>query len=372
MVDISRYYGSNPDYVIAGGGNTSFKDESTLLVKGSGTNLGEIGPEGFVTMDRKKLNRIWNKQYPADEDTREAELVLDMMAARADTEGSRRPSVETLLHNILPFAYVVHTHPSLVNGFACSQKGEAAAKELFGDEYLWTPSINPGYSLSMAAKAVFDQHLARTGKTAEVIFLQNHGIFVGSDSIEGIKALYEKIIAVLEKKITRRPDFSGKTGVYKDSEEIARRLTACAGQNARVIFERNGEFIRFTRSLADFYPVSSAFSPDHMIYSGSDPLFIEIKDTQPLADQIRNAWKQHLDAIGIPPKIVAVQDRGIFGIGTSERNAALALALFTDSAKIAVYAEIFGGVRFMTRDKIDFINNWEVEKYRAQVNEGGR
>ena len=38
-------YGSNPAYVLAGGGNTSVKDETTLYVKGSGTQLATIKAE---------------------------------------------------------------------------------------------------------------------------------------------------------------------------------------------------------------------------------------------------------------------------------------------------------------------------------------
>jgi rhamnose utilization protein RhaD (predicted bifunctional aldolase and dehydrogenase) len=86
-----------------------------------------------------------------------------------------------------------------------------------------------------------------------------------------------------------------------------------------------------------------------------------------LEDQIRDAWKRHLETIGRPPKIVAVQGRGIFGAGTSEKTASLALELFTDTAKVADYSESFGGPRFMTQEKIDFINNWVVERYRSKV-----
>ncbi|GHT57014.1 short-chain dehydrogenase [Spirochaetia bacterium] len=374
LVDISRYYGSNPEYVIAGGGNTSFKDGATLFVKGSGTSLGDISAEGFVRMDRTKLAHIWEKQYPKDADEREAAVLADMMAAKLPgeehrTKSPQRPSVETLLHDILPFAYVVHTHPALVNGLTCSQEGEGAAKALFGEGCIWIPITNPGYILSLVVKQALDTYLARNGKPADIIFLQNHGVFVGADSVEGIRAIYAKILSVLEKKITRKPDFSGKTNLYRDSESIAQALAACAGQNPKVVLERNTEFARLTKTIADFSPVSSAFTPDHIVYSGSDPLFISVKDGNPLEDQIRDAWDRHLEKTGRPPKIVAVQGRGIFGIGASEKTASLALELFTDTAKVAAYSESFGGPRFMTQDKIDFINNWEVERYRSQVAE---
>ena len=69
LVEISRYYGSDKDYVIAGGGNTSFKDEDTLYVKGSGMALADIVPDAFVRMDRKALSGIWEKIYPYRLDT---------------------------------------------------------------------------------------------------------------------------------------------------------------------------------------------------------------------------------------------------------------------------------------------------------------
>ena len=42
LVKMSNTYGSNPAYVLAGGGNTSVKDDTTLYVKGSGTQLATI------------------------------------------------------------------------------------------------------------------------------------------------------------------------------------------------------------------------------------------------------------------------------------------------------------------------------------------
>lgn len=42
LVEISRLYGGNPGWVIAGGGNTSFKTADRLWVKASGHALGSI------------------------------------------------------------------------------------------------------------------------------------------------------------------------------------------------------------------------------------------------------------------------------------------------------------------------------------------
>jgi rhamnose utilization protein RhaD (predicted bifunctional aldolase and dehydrogenase) len=351
ITELSHFYGANPDYVIAGGGNTSYKDNDTIWIKGSGTSLGDIKPEGFVAMDRAKLAAIWKTNYPAGAAEREAAVLADMMAAKKPGEEKKRPSVETLLHDMLPYKYVVHTHPSLVNGVTCSQKGEAALRELFGAEPVWVPISDPGFVLAVAVK----QKLS--GKQAPRIFLQNHGVFVGADSPEEIKKIYADIMGKIEAKIKRRPDFGGASNEYENSKEIEKALAAAAGFAA---FLRNNEIKGLVKDRDAFKPLSSAYTPDHIVYSGSDPLFLE-KGEDPAA-----AYKAHAQKYGKPPKIAAAGGLGIYGLGNSQKNAALALELFCDAVKVACYAESFGGPLFMTAEKIAFINNWEAESYRAK------
>ena len=77
LCEFSHKYGSNPDFVLAGGGNTSAKDDDYLYIKGSGSSLATIKPEQFVKMDRAKLASMWQKDYPAAEDEREAAVLAD-------------------------------------------------------------------------------------------------------------------------------------------------------------------------------------------------------------------------------------------------------------------------------------------------------
>ena len=99
LAAMSNQYGANPEYVLAGGGNTSFKSADRLWVKGSGTSLATIKPEDFVVLERPLLDAMWSKSYPENEEDREADVLKDMMYARVRGE-NRRPSVETLLHNL--------------------------------------------------------------------------------------------------------------------------------------------------------------------------------------------------------------------------------------------------------------------------------
>jgi rhamnose utilization protein RhaD (predicted bifunctional aldolase and dehydrogenase) len=367
LVAISRRYGADPDYVLAGGGNTSWKDGDTLYVKGSGQPLANAVPESFVKMDRGLLARIWEKQYPETSAERESAVLADMMAARKAGEEQKRPSVETLLHDILPFAFVVHTHPALVNGLTCSRRGEEAMNELFGESAIWIPATNPGYVLSKTVKTALDAYHARHGRPAALIFLQNHGIFTGADSPEGIHSLYRSVMEKIAGRITRRPDFAGETTASGGETDALRpalaELAGSGGTGGAALFLRNNEIAALVTDRASFAPVASAFSPDHIVYAGSDPLFTAAKT----AAALREDWRRHVEKTGRNPKIAAVQGRGVFGVGPTEHAAALALDLFRDAARVAVYAESFGGGRFMSREHIDFINNWEVERFRSSV-----
>jgi rhamnose utilization protein RhaD (predicted bifunctional aldolase and dehydrogenase) len=371
LTEISRYYGKKSDYVLAGGGNTSWKDENTLYVKGSGISLAEAVPDSFVKMDRKALAMIWEKQYPESNDERESAVLADLMAARKAGEEKKRPSVETLLHDILPFAFVVHLHPALVNGLTCSKQGEKTAEEIFGKEAIWIAPVNPGYVLSKIVKTAIDEYKSKNGKSVAVIFLQNHGVFVGDNSVEGAKKIYDEIMKQIGARIKRRPDFSDEKILSIDSDsqiepQIRDSIKTLADLAGSAVFMRSGEISKLVNDRASFAPVSSAFTPDHIVYAGSEPLFIEA-DT---SAGIHDGWTQYVDKTGRKPKIVAVHGLGVFGVGTSEKAALLALELFRDSVKVAVYSQSFGGPLFMTKDKIDFINNWEVERYRANISAG--
>jgi rhamnose utilization protein RhaD (predicted bifunctional aldolase and dehydrogenase) len=364
LVAVSRRYGSDPDFVVAGGGNTSWKTASELFVKASGSALESIDESGFVRLKRVKLAAVWTATYPEDPEARESAILAELMAARFPSEAAKRPSVETLLHDILPQTFVVHTHPALVNGIACSAEGESAAARLFGEEALWIPSTNPGYILSKIVKEASQAYRARTGREPGFILLQNHGIFVAADSIEDIDAIYGRVMSRIGQAIARKPDFSGRVDEYGDSAAIAARLAELAAQEgvpACIAFRRNAELARLVADASAFAPLASAYTPDHIVYAGSDPLFVGSDG------DIEAAWKRFIGEKKRKPKILALSGCGVFGIGNNGISARLAIELFQDAAKVAAYVESFGGPRFMSRDQIDFINTWEVERYRSKI-----
>ncbi len=373
LVALSRRYGSDPDYVLAGGGNTSFKDESTLYIKASGFPLSTIGPDGFVKMDRAKLAQIRRAAYPEEPAGREARALQDLMNARRAGEENKRPSVETLLHEALEEAYVVHTHPTLVNGLTCSVGARARARELFGDRALWIPVVDPGYLLARTVRRLRSAYIATHGRTPEFILLQNHGIFVSADDPAEIERRYDEVFDVLDRACARRPDLSRNEGARNrardsasgDSEAIARRIEAAIGEAVAVFHSVSREMLRFLADAESFAPVSSAFTPDHIVYSGHMPCYVGDDARTPGA--VKRAIEENRRAAGRSPKIVAVKNLGAFGVGRSAKAAETAALLFEDAVRIAVYSECHRGPQPLPPSMIEFILDWEVEQYRSNI-----
>jgi rhamnose utilization protein RhaD (predicted bifunctional aldolase and dehydrogenase) len=145
LISISQFYGSDSRFVIAGGGNTSYKNAEKIWVKASGSSLATITEDGFAVLDRAKLNLMSEKSYSTNTAEREEQVKNDL--ADATITKGKRPSVETSMHNVIDYAFVVHLHPTAVNGLMCGQHAEADLKKLFGAKALYIEYTDPGYVL---------------------------------------------------------------------------------------------------------------------------------------------------------------------------------------------------------------------------------
>lgn len=366
LVKFSNKYGREHEYVLAGGGNTSCKTEDTLYIKGSGTSLAKITADGFVKMDRVALEKIWTKAYSDNQAEREAEVLSDMMAAKLPGEEAKRPSVETLLHDLFPQKYVLHVHPCAVNALTCSQNGKADMEKLLPNA-VWVNECEPGYILAKNCREKLLEYKKNTGRDADVVFLQNHGIFFAADTEEEL----DKIVADVMTKI------KAKTGEYPDFTPVdePERNTAAAAVAPMIRMAYDGEGKAFVKFAADktvlsfaeskeaFEALREPLSPDHIVYCKAEPLFIE----EATADSIKSAFAELESRRGFKPKVVFVKNIGMFTVGKTLKEAETALDVWRDAMTITVLSKAFGGVRHMAPAMVDFIVNWEVESYRAKV-----
>ncbi|MCR5263042.1 MAG: class II aldolase/adducin family protein, partial [Clostridiales bacterium] len=313
LASMSNRYGADPDYVLAGGGNTSYKDDKYLYIKGSGTSLATIKPEEFVKLTRSKLDRMLAKKYSDDETKREAEVLADMMDARAKGE-TRRPSVETLLHNLFAQKYVLHVHPSLVNGLTCGKDYESAAKKLFPSAII-VGCCKPGYTLAVACKEAIDAKLSasKKAKAPNLLFLQNHGVFFAADTVAELDKLVGSTMTKLKKAAVRQPDFGE---VEFDREKAAAlapaiRMFYGEGKEATAKFFVNKE-------LLSYDPETKSFTPDHIVYYKAKILIVP-EDAD--AEEIRKLFCGFTAENGYKPRIVYIRGLGAFALGDTYKAA---------------------------------------------------
>jgi rhamnose utilization protein RhaD (predicted bifunctional aldolase and dehydrogenase) len=339
---LSHAFGT-ADYVKGGGGNTSVKNETTLWVKPSGTTLAGLTPGTFVQMNRAKINELYGVRTPSELPAREA-LVKKRMAAAVENEAGR-PSVEAPLHNVFEAKFVVHTHPALVNGLTCSMDGEAVCRRLF-PEALWVEYVDPGYTLCMVVRARFDEYKKANGKEPSLLMLQNHGIFVAADQPDEIRALYKSVMSTLKVEYT-------KAGVLNQLILPEAPRSAIAENNIRALF---GEDAAFIAASCIFPSARGPITPDHLVYSKAYPYRGALTESGAQA---------YFDERGYAPKVIVYGGR-VYGIGHTQCNADLALELILDGALVMQLTDAFGGIHYMSDAHREFIENWEVESYRAR------
>ena len=362
LTAMSNQYGADSRYVLAGGGNTSFKSEDRLWVKGSGTSLATIRAEDFVVLERQKLGKMWDAEYPDDEAAREKAVLKDMMDARIPGE-NRRPSVETLLHDLFPQKFVLHVHPAMVNGLTCAVEGEAAMQQMF-PEALWVAACKPGYILALECKKVMDAYQARTGKVCQVLFLQNHGIFFAADTTGEVDALAQETMAVLQSAICREPALEEVPCDQQKAAAIGAVLQALYGGEQPTAVEFTAK-----REILNYDPATKGLSPDHIVYCKAKQLILPADAD---GEKIKALFNAFVAENGYQPKIAFAEGLGMFACGPTEKEALIAQSVMLDAIQVVAYAESFGGVSPMPDWLIKFIVNWEVESYRSKVSLSGK
>ncbi len=366
LIEVSRHYGKDKTFVIAGGGNTSFKDENHIWIKASGVSLETIDMDGFVCLSRSNLKVVSTKTYSQESSKREAEVKADLAFAIV-SEGNNRPSVETSLHEIIDFKYVVHTHPTLVNAVMCSNNGERVCSELFGDQSLFIPYTDPGYILFKKVEHEIKLFTTKFGKAPQIIFLENHGVFVAADNISEIHSLYASIIEKISSKtkfILPADDTKPFSSLIIDKIQELHpgfETFTASGVESPLIHH-------FAKDYNSFLKANTAFTPDDIVYCKAHYLYLPACSGE--NEQIESAvisFADFFSKYSYIPKVLVVEGKGVIAVEDSIKAVLNVLEVYMNILKISFLSENFGGPKFMTNAQIEFIDNWEVENYRRKM-----
>ena len=391
----SRLLGGDPRLVLHGGGNTSVKTvlpdlvgtpAEVLCVKGSGWDMANIEAPGLPAVRLAPIRQLRQRDALSDED------MVRIQRANLLDPGAPNPSVETLLHAFLPHKYVDHTHATAVLSLTDQPDGAERCAELYGARVGIVPYIMPGFLLAKAAAEAFEADPAVEG-----LVLVKHGVFsFGEDAHEA----YERMIAIVneaEERLSRgrRSVFVAAnlpaTAAATEVAPILRGLCALAdpatpGFHKRFVLDfRNGPAVRNFVSGAELqrYALAGVATPDHTIRTKNYPLIVPAPERGRLDDFAvaagdaverfvadyhayfvrRNAAsavkKRELDPA---PRVILVPGVGLFGLGRSAKDAAVAADLAESWVATVTDAEAIGTFQSLTEAELFEIEYWSLEQ----------
>lgn len=366
LISISQFYGNDTRYVVAGGGNTSFKNEDKIWVKASGSSLATITEDGFAILDRSLLNAMSYKQYSKDAAEREEQVKNDLAAATITK--NKRPSVETSMHNAIQYSFVVHLHPTLVNGLMCAQNAANDLKRLFGEKALYIEYTDPGYVLFKKVDEEIRKYRIQYDEEPKVIWLQNHGIFVAANTVEEIKEIYDSVLNKLGDEVSK-PLPVGERDTCSCTEEVLPAVRMLVSQDElKTLKVRKNELIKYFYDNVEHQKmIEKPFTPDAIVYCKSNYIFLNGGTPEALIEEFQEKLNDFVSQHDYLPKVLLIKGIGLVAVGDHAKQCDIILDVFEDAMKIAYLSLSFGGTHPMTQQQIDFIDNWEVENYRRSV-----
>jgi len=420
LIAISRFYGADEKFVIGGGGNTSVKVGERLWVKASGRALATADAGSFVELDRTALAAILRTPPDGDPVRREEAFKQAILAARVNPACGLRPSVEAVLHHILPTRLVVHTHSTVVNMVTCCTRGAEIHARLFGPEVLWMDYTDPGVTLAHALADALADYAKRTGQSCpHAVLVQNHGLIVCGDTPEEIHRRTDAILAAVRRDAdvpSARaegvspsrpagilPARSGEAGLTSHRDQANGTHNAGetpaprCGRDARATINivapalrgllAEGEPLKVV-TFDDSAPIADLvtnpagrqralggpLTPDQIVYCNSYPLWVELPppaaDTdvaETIVAHLRQAVAEYVAVRRCPPKMILVAGVGLFAAGDDYAAARTAATVYVDAVNVMAGADRLGGIAPMADHFREFIEGWEAEAYRKNV-----
>jgi rhamnose utilization protein RhaD (predicted bifunctional aldolase and dehydrogenase)/NAD(P)-dependent dehydrogenase (short-subunit alcohol dehydrogenase family) len=391
----TRLLGRDPKLVLHGGGNTSLKtrmrdrlgdDVEVLRVKGSGADMATIEPAGFSAVRLAPMRKLRALDAVGD---------LDLVAverANLIDAAAPNPSVEMMLHAFLPHTFVDHTHANAVLSVIDQPDGEQKCADVFGGRLGFVPYVMPGFGLAKKAIEVFERVKPGNG-----LILSKHGIVTYG---EGAREAYERMIEMVSlaedfiARNAKQVSFAKPSGDIAPAAAVAPIVRgACSERDAEIEgawsrlildfrpIERFGDFF----DHRDFARISEAgvVTPDHTIRTKNWPLVLPAPESGKL-DQFAAATrkaaqafiaryrlyfernnkragggKRELDPL---PRVALVRDLGLFGLGRTKQDAAIAADIAETWMETIVGAEAVG--RFESISEADMFDceYWPLEQ----------
>jgi rhamnose utilization protein RhaD (predicted bifunctional aldolase and dehydrogenase)/NAD(P)-dependent dehydrogenase (short-subunit alcohol dehydrogenase family) len=401
LIQLSRLIGRDPRLVQPGGGNTSIKltlpDDSggrveALLVKGSGTDLRSIGPEGFTRLSLARLAPLRQAEAMSD-----AEM-MRFMAGCMLGDGPA-PSVETPLHSLLPHRVIAHTHDIATMSLTNVPDGtaERLIRELFQGDIVYVPYVPPGFPLAKAVGKLAD----RIPPAAIGLALAHHGLVVWGNDPKECESRLLRSVARIDQYLEscrsgrgRGPILGPSRGSVPTPDERRRLaevvLPAVRGalsSRERVILHFDDDETVLATLASERVPElvrRGMATPEHLLRAGRLPVWLELDPTAPTSQVVAQVQSQiaasraeyeeyhgrHAVA-GEPPlddwaKVVLAPGLGLITAFADKRGAITANLCYRAVLQSIENAEAVDRFEFISEEEVFRFEHWPLERRKVE------
>ena len=376
----SRLLGQDSSLVLHGGGNTSVKitetnivgeQEEVLYVKGSGWDLASIEKAGFSPVRMAHMVKLGKLESLSDPQmVNELKTQLTNLLAPA-------PSVETILHAILPFKYVDHTHADAVVTISNTANGEERIREIYGDRVVIVPYVMPGFDLSKDVSRLFSEQA--TDKTEGMVLL-NHGIFsFGSTA----KQAYDRMIDLVDLaekylisqnawKIEKPLGNINSKSIRNEIAQLRRSISTVIDSPVLLNLTNSKRGIDFSNrddvvDIATRGPVT----PDHVIRTKRIPMIgrdVEqyVKEYVSYFNTYEPNAKERKSMLDAAPRVILDQDFGLCAVGKNMSEIGIITDLYEHTMQCILKAENLGGWQALPASDIFDLEYWDLEQAKLK------
>jgi len=359
----SNLLGQSDELVLHGGGNTSVKSmvngEEILYVKGSGWDLVSIKAEGFAPVKMVTLLEMAKLESLSDTD-----MVSGQKAAMIDPSAPN-PSVEAILHALIPFKVVDHTHADAVVTISNSVNGKAHIEKLYPN-FLIVPYVMPGFVLAQKiyemTKEGFDWDVC------EGIILHNHGIFTFDDDA---KKSYDKMIEA----VTRAEDFLKENAEVVLDDIKPKDFELDGLQIDKFMYVNQTPLALHYASQDDLRAkvTRGVLTPEHIIRTKRVPLVVEDWDVEDALKHFKVAYETYFNAykrdeimLDPNPKYAVIKNFGVVTFGKTQKEADVINDVVEHTMMAVLRADKLGGYKSISIADSFAMEYWELEQAKLK------
>ncbi len=379
----SRLLGSNPELVLHGGGNTSVKiresnlvgeQEDILYVKGSGWDLATIEAPGFTPI---RMAHLLNQAELA---TLSDTQMVNALKTQQTIATAPTGSVEAILHAVLPYRFVDHTHANAVVTITNLPGGEERIRKIYGDEVVVIPYVMPGFDL---ARMVAQRYTAESSGKTRGLVLMNHGIFSFADTARDSYECMIELVQRAEQYLKTRSAWElPQQGAGQEKpfsvEQVAKLrqdISQAAGGPMLLSMDRSSEAISFCqRDDLDRISQQGPATPDHVIRTKRLPMLGQ--DVSAYVAAYRDYFaanashaRQEVSMLDPAPRIILDPELGMLTAGRSSKEAGINADIYRHTMQIIQRAELAAAWTALPAAKIFEVEYWELEQ--AKLRKGG-